>query len=70
MTKNNCNLGRSKSQRWSDGLDPLTAFWQTVEADLAVDRIFTAPHEPAFAGDYLAFLPDPTLNYGDYIFNC
>ena len=49
----------------SDGLDILAAFWQAVERDLAVAKVFTAPHEPAFAGDYPGFLrwlgyaPDP-----------
>lgn len=43
----------------------LAAFWQTVERDLAVDTVFTEPHEPDFAGDFRAFLeplgyaPDP-----------
>lgn len=41
-----------------DGLDMLAAFWQAVENDLVVTKILTAPHEPAFAGDYPAFLHD------------
>ena len=41
-----------------DGLDTLATFWQAVANDLAVAKIFTAPHEPAFEGDYPAFLHD------------
>jgi hypothetical protein len=50
-----------------DGLDTLAAFWQAVENDLAVTKIFTAPYEPAFEGDYPTFLrylgyaPDPVF---------
>ena len=49
------------------GLDPLAAFWQAVENDLAVTKIFTAPYEPAFDGDYprvlryLGYAPDPAF---------
>jgi hypothetical protein len=34
----------------------LAAFWQTVEADLKVVKIFTQPQDPAFAEEYTDFL--------------
>jgi hypothetical protein len=46
-------------------LAELATFWQTVENDLGVSKIFTQPHEPTFEEGYSDFLrrlgyaPDP-----------
>jgi len=43
----------------------LATFWQAVENDMGVRKIFTEPHEPAFEESYTEFLsslgytPDP-----------
>lgn len=34
----------------------LAAFWQLAKEDMAVARLFTLPYEPAYHGDYPAFL--------------
>lgn len=36
--------------------EELASFWQAVEGDLAATTLYTPSHEPAFAGDYKAFL--------------
>jgi hypothetical protein len=45
------------------------AFWQVVERDMGVNRIFTQPHEPTFKEGYTEFLsglgysPDPDFGH-------
>lgn len=36
--------------------EELTTFWQAVERDMGVKRIFTEPHEPTFTEGYTNFL--------------
>lgn len=49
-------------QTWQE---ELATFWQAVENDMGVRKIFTEPHEPAFEESYTEFLsslgytPDP-----------
>jgi len=45
----------------NDWRETLTTFWQAVERDAGVNRIFTQPHEPTFAEGYPEFLQ--TLGY-------
>jgi hypothetical protein len=50
------------ARRQEQGHPELVSFWQAVERDMNVDTIFILPHEPAFQGDYTAFLGE--LGYG------
>lgn len=44
-------------RKWPEHeMESLVQFWQAVEQDIGVQTNFTQPHEPAFEGDYLAFL--------------
>jgi len=52
------NESRRTSLTWKE---TLAAVWQIVEKDIAVSKIFTAPHEPEFVEGYRDFLS--TLNY-------
>ena len=49
-----CYLG--ETGRKADWQDVLSRFWQAVEVDMAVERIFTQPREPTFAEGYPDFL--------------
>ena len=56
-------------RRTDDWQADLRQFWQAVERDLGVQRIFTQPHEPTIAEEeYMAFLghlgygPDPNFD--------
>jgi hypothetical protein len=44
---------RRREPVWQDNL---IQFWQTVERDMGVEKIFTEPHEPTFEGGYTEFL--------------
>lgn len=44
---------RRTMQLWKE---TLASVWQTVEKDVAVGKIFTAPHEPEFVEGYKEFL--------------
>lgn len=60
-----CYLQKHARGQSEEELELLTQFWQAVEQTMDVHTIFTQPREPAFEGDYLAFLrsldyaPDP-----------
>jgi hypothetical protein len=44
--------------------EQLATFWQAVERDIAVQRIYTHPHDPAFQQGYTEFLGQ--LGYGPH----
>jgi hypothetical protein len=56
-------------QRRPDWQEELATFWQVVERDMGVNRIFTQPHEPSFEEGYTEFLshlgyaPDPVFEH-------
>lgn len=53
---------RRRAKTWEE---ELAAFWQTVERDMAVGKVFTEPREPTFEEGFTKFLnrlgysPDP-----------
>lgn len=63
-----CYLFESQRQQ-EDWQEELSSFWQAVERDMKVNRIFTQPHEPTFEPGHTDFLsrlgyaPDPECEH-------
>jgi hypothetical protein len=63
-----CYLYESRQQQ-TNWQKELGTFWQAVERDMGVSRIFTQPHEPTFEQGYPEFLshlgyaPDPEFEH-------
>ena len=57
---------RQRQEHWQE---ELAQFWQVVEEDMGVKKIFTQPHEPTFEEKYTEFLsrlgyaPDPEFEH-------